>query len=192
MQTRVLILAGGESLRMGQPKGLLNYHGLPQVQYLFNMVRSLQLEAFISCREEQKSQFADLPLITDHADFAEHGPISGLLSAFQSFDCHWLLLGCDYPSLDKTTITSLLIAEKEAFDVICYKHPDSFIPEPLIALYTHSAGQKLLDFFNQGSDSLSGFIKQSNTFFMADANAVVLKSADTPEDRDAILSTKHE
>jgi len=175
---------------MGQPKGLLNYHGLPQVQYLYKMVRSLQLEAFISCREEQKSLFADLPVILDRAEFSDHGPISGLLSAFHTLQGNWLLLGCDYPSLDKTTITSLLMVEKEAFDVICYKHPDSSIPEPLIAFYTHSTGKKLLDFFNQGSDSLTGFIKQSNAFFMADANAVVLKSADTPEDKDAILSPK--
>jgi molybdopterin-guanine dinucleotide biosynthesis protein A len=192
VQTRVLILAGGESRRMGQPKGLLTYHGQPQVHHLYNMVRSLQLEAFISCREEQKPLYADLPVILDRAEFSDHGPISGLLSAFHTLQGNWLLLGCDYPNLDKTTITSLLLAEKEAFDVICYKHPDSSIPEPLIAFYTHSAGHKLLDFFNQGNDSLSVFIKQSSALCLDHANAIVLKSADTPEARAAIIAQKHE
>jgi molybdopterin-guanine dinucleotide biosynthesis protein A len=192
VQTRVLILAGGESRRMGQPKGLLNYHGQPQVHHLHNLATSLQLEAFISCREEQKPLYADLPVILDRAEFSDHGPISGLLSAFHTLQGNWLLLGCDYPNLDKTTITSLLMAEKEAFDVVCYKHPDSSIPEPLIAFYTHSAGNKLLDFFNQGNDSLSRFIRQCNTCFLDEPKALVLKSVDTPQERDAFITRKHE
>lgn len=185
-------MAGGESRRMGQPKGLLNYHGLPQVHYLFGLAQSLQLEAFVSCREEQKLLFADLPVIPDHPDFAGHGPISGLLSAFQAFQDRWLLLGCDYPNLGKEHILRLLNAKKNIFDVICFKHPESGMAEPLIAIYGHSAAKKLLDFYNDGNDSLSRFIKQSQACFLDEPNALVLKSADTPEERDAIFTRKHE
>jgi len=190
VQTRVLILAGGESRRMGQPKGLLNYHGMPQVHYLFKMAQSLKLEAFVSCREEQKSLFADLPIITDHPDFAGHGPISGLLSAFRQFEGNWLLLGCDYPNLNKKAISTLLKNENKSFDIACFKHPDSGIIEPLIAFYGHSASHKLTAFFTSGNDSLSRFIQQSNACLIDEPNALVLKSADTPEDRDAIIGLK--
>jgi molybdopterin-guanine dinucleotide biosynthesis protein A len=191
VQTRVLILAGGESRRMGQPKGLLDYYGIPQVQHLFNLAQLLDLEAFVSCREEQSGLFSALPIITDHPDFAGHGPISGLLSAFKAFEGNWLLLGCDYPSLNTEAISKLLSAEKEAFDIICFKHPDSGMAEPLIALYRHSSGKQLTDFFINGGNSLSGFIKQGNTLFIDSEDALVLKSIDTPEERDAFLDKKH-
>lgn len=191
MQTRVLILAGGESRRMGQPKGLLDYYGIPQVQFLFNLAQSLNLEVFVGCREEQIHLFSELPLITDHPDFAGHGPISGLLSAFKTFEGNWLLLGCDYPNINAETITKLLRAEKEAFDIICFKHPNSGIIEPLIALYRHRAGKQLMDFFANGGDSLSGFINQSNSLFIDSEDALVLKSIDTPEERDAFFGKKH-
>ncbi|MFN5218944.1 MAG: molybdenum cofactor guanylyltransferase [Sphingomonadales bacterium] len=192
MQTRVLILAGGESRRMGQPKGLLDYHGIPQVQYLHNLALSMKLEAFVSCREEQKSLFSDLPVITDHSDYAGHGPISGLLSAFRAFEGNWLLLGCDYPALKKETITSLLNADKCSLDIICFKHPESHMAEPLIALYRHSAGKQLMVFFANGGNSLSGFIRQGNSHFIDTEDALVLKSIDTPEEKDAFMGKKHE
>lgn len=176
---------------MGQPKGLLDYHGIPQVDYLYNLATALKLEAFVSCREEQSSLFSALPIITDHPDFAGHGPISGLLSAFKAFEGNWLLLGCDYPNLSTQTITKLLKAEKEAFDIICFKHPNSDMAEPLIALYGHSAGKQLMDFFINGRDSLSGFIKQSNSLFIDSEDALVLKSIDTPQERDVFLGKKH-
>ena len=177
---------------MGQPKGLLHYHGISQVQYLYNLALSMKLEAFVSCREEQKSLFSELPFITDHPDFAGHGPISGLLSAFKAFEGNWLLLGCDYPNLKAETIVRLLKAENNAFDVICFKHPESSMAEPLIALYRHSAGHQLNMFFNNGNHSLSSFIRQSHSFLMDEPDALVLKSADTPEERAAILGHKNE
>lgn len=185
-------MAGGESRRMGQPKGLLNYHGMSQVHYLFNMAQSMQLQAFVSCREEQRLLFADLPVLTDHPDFAGHGPISGLLTAFRAFEGNWLLLGCDYPNLNPEAIKSLLNANKDTCDVVCFKHPESGIAEPLIALYGHSAGNQLMDFFKNGNDSLSRFITKSNTYFMDAPIALVLKSADTPAERDTILARKNE
>lgn len=191
MQTRVLILAGGESRRMGQPKGLLHYHDIPQVQYLYNLAKSLKLEAFVSCREEQKSLFSELPLITDHPEFAGHGPISGLLSAFRAFEGEWLLLGCDYPNLNTDTITKLLNADKDAFDIICFRHPESGMTEPLIALYRHSAGRQLMDFFMNEGQSLSHFIGQSKSLFIHTEEALALKSIDTPQERDAFWGKKH-
>ena len=176
---------------MGQPKGLLDYHGIPQVDYLYNLAMALKLEAFVSCREEQKNLFSALPIITDHPKFAGHGPISGLLSAFRAFEGNWLLLGCDYPNLSTQTITKLLKAEKEAFVNICFKHPDSGMAEPLIALYRHSAGKQLTDFFINGGNSLSGFIKQGNTLFMDSEDALVLKSIDTTQEREAFLGKNH-
>lgn len=191
MQTRVLILAGGESRRMGQPKGLLDYHGIPQVQHVYNLAKALKLEAFVSCREEQRQLFSALPIITDHPPFSGHGPISGLLSAFRAFEGNWLLLGCDYPNLNKETISKLLTADKDTFDVICFRHPESGLGEPLIAYYRHSASKLLMDFFINGGDSLSGFIRQGNSLFLDTEDTLALKSVDTPKERNAILGKNH-
>jgi molybdopterin-guanine dinucleotide biosynthesis protein A len=64
--------------------------------------------------------------------------------------------------------------------------------EPLIALYRHSAGKQLMVFFANGGNSLSGFIRQGNSHFIDTEDALVLKSIDTPEEKDAFMGKKHE
>ncbi len=52
-----IILAGGQSSRMGQPKSLLEYHGKPQYQYAAELLNSFCAQVFISCSAEQQTIF---------------------------------------------------------------------------------------------------------------------------------------
>ncbi|MEQ9006433.1 MAG: NTP transferase domain-containing protein, partial [Ekhidna sp.] len=44
---------GGQSSRMGTDKSALNYHGKPQVEYLFELLQSKLSKAFVSVRKGQ-------------------------------------------------------------------------------------------------------------------------------------------
>ena len=54
-----LVLAGGKSTRMGKDKGQISYHGIPQSTYLYNLLKDICDNTFLSIREDQQNQYDD-------------------------------------------------------------------------------------------------------------------------------------
>ena len=48
-----LVLSGGRSTRMGKDKGLINYHGIPQRDYIYNLLNEVCDETYMSIRKDQ-------------------------------------------------------------------------------------------------------------------------------------------
>lgn len=189
MTLRALILAGGESRRMGKPKGLLSYFGQPQAQHLYRMLTGMDLDTFISCRPEQAYWFEDLPVITDQDEFSGHGPISGLLSANKLYGGNWLLVACDYPLLGEVHLEQLIHARNPSRVAVAYTHPESGKAEPLIAIYEQEGINILLNRFKKGDDSLQAFLTQENAVLIQPEHAHFLQSIDTPEDYERIIES---
>lgn len=81
-QLNGLVLAGGQSLRMGQDKGAINWHGKPQREYVADLLQPVCNEVFISCRPEQQHNLqGDYPTLPDR--FTGLGPFGAILSAFR-------------------------------------------------------------------------------------------------------------
>lgn len=180
---RALILAGGESRRMGRNKALLTYYGQPQAWHLYRMLGGMGIDTFVSCREDQRELFEDLSLITDLPAYAGHGPVSGLLSAYDRFGGDWLLVGCDYPLLGEPHLQALITAAAgtEA-SAVAWKNPDSGLPEPMPALYTAAACEQLKSLLASGQDSLRHYLQSSGAILLETAHGHFLQSVDTPED----------
>jgi molybdenum cofactor guanylyltransferase len=106
---KALILLGGKSSRMGEDKARLIYHHKPQYLHLAEIFSSLGIPAFLSCRNDQLSNYSqsDLNLIED--TFLNLGPMSGILSALRTDPkSAWLVVACDIPLLDATVIEELI------------------------------------------------------------------------------------
>ncbi|MBL8012560.1 MAG: NTP transferase domain-containing protein, partial [Candidatus Omnitrophica bacterium] len=82
-----LVLAGGQSRRMGRDKSKLVYGQKPQFQVAYELLEGLCNQVFISSRldQEQSLAFGNYPLIVDSPSYEGRGPISGILSAMKSF-----------------------------------------------------------------------------------------------------------
>lgn len=189
MTLRALILAGGESRRMGKPKGLLRYFGQPQAQHLYRMLTGMGLDTFISCRPEQEYWFEELPVITDHDEFSGHGPVTGLLSADKHLGGNWLLVACDYPLLGEVHLEKLIHARNPSRIAVAYIHPQTGKAEPLIAIYEQEGISMLLHRFKNGADSLQAFLTQENAVLIKPAHAHFLQSIDTQEDYERIIES---
>ena len=130
-----LILSGGKSTRMGTDKGLLNYHGVPQREYLCGLLENLGLHCFLSIRSDQRGEVPEgFTTIEDKNRYL--GPFNGILSAHE-FDpeAAWLVLACDLPLLNKAALKNLVLKRNPDKAATAYATHSSKLPEPLVAIW---------------------------------------------------------
>src|SRR5690606_850124 len=131
-----LILSGGMSSRMGVDKARLEYHGRPQVQYLYELLHGLGLKTYVSCRSEQahNPEYHNLSVITDR--FLGFGPLGGILSAQAAHpDKAWLVVACDLPLITTETMQELIAARDPMKQATAYYNLERKHYEPLFAIY---------------------------------------------------------
>ncbi len=175
-----LVLAGGESTRMGFDKGLMDYHGVPQREYLLRLLKGYTAEAYISCRPGQISD-SILPVIEDnHVDL---GPFGGILSAFE-FDPHaaWLVVACDFPLLDQTAISHLLEERDMTSIATSFLDTHTLMPEPWITILEPRIYPILQDYHARGRSSLRGILVDFNSALIRAKDPNLLLNANTPEE----------
>lgn len=179
---RAVILAGGQSSRMGKDKAWLSYHSKPQILHLHDLLRSQGLQVFISAnhwpeKEDLLNFYPDLP------ELSGHGPISGLLSIYKkSPNCALLLVGCDYPNLGADQLQLLLEQRNSAMDATCFVQPNSLL-EPLCTIYEPGFMKSMYNtFMESGHDSLRQFLQRARVISIPVVDENWFYSADTPED----------
>ncbi len=101
-----VILAGGQSRRMGFNKALLNVQGRPLIQIEAERVRALTDIVVISSNEVGVYDFLGLPVVPDL--YRGQGPLAGLHAAM--LHCSrslFLLIACDLPNLREDFLRTL-------------------------------------------------------------------------------------
>jgi molybdopterin-guanine dinucleotide biosynthesis protein A len=179
-----LIVCGGNSERMGTDKCMLDYHGLPQWQYIFNMLEDLCDAVLISGSQQQQALWpASLPVIADDEQYSGMGPLVALLTAADKYpEVDFLLIGCDYPLLTSVDIRQLIASYHSKEHTAAVWNKEEELYEPLIAVYTLdtvAAAQKL---YSDGKRNYSlQFMLQEVNAFKVDLHAENRRSIDTPQ-----------
>lgn len=136
-----LILAGGQSKRMGKEKADLVYVDRPQHEITAELLSEFCEHTYFSTRKGQKLKVPQ----TSIADrFGPIGPMGGLLSAW---DAHpgvaWLAVGCDMPFLDDTIIEHIVEARDSSYSATAYVSVRDGQVEPLCCIYEPSMQAEL-------------------------------------------------
>jgi molybdopterin-guanine dinucleotide biosynthesis protein A len=127
-----VILAGGQSRRMGVNKALLEIGGKPLIRILIDCILPVTGRILISSNDTESYGFLDFPVIPDH--FPGNGPLAGFHSAMLHTSCPlYIVLACDLPRL-KTPLLQSLVALAEGFDAAVPRTRDGII-HPLCAVY---------------------------------------------------------
>lgn len=181
-----LILAGGKSSRMGKDKGLLKYHDQEQVFHLSKLLTPFCQKTFISCREEQSSNYLRKELlILDQYD--RIGPMGGILSAFHyQSDCAWLVVACDLVLLKTKTIQQLLEARNPDFYATLFQNQDYL--EPLFAIYESRIFPHLLQAKNQHNYSISKLLRNLEIEILIPQEPDTLSNVNTIEEKKIVES----
>jgi len=178
-----LVLAGGESKRMGRDKALLRVDGKTQLSRAVTLLESKLDRVFVSARVDQQDEPERMKFEQIVDRYEDMGPLAGILSAMDSFpDAGWLVLACDLPNVDAPAVQHLLDHRSCEHPFTAYKSSHDGLPEPLCAFYAAESSQVIKEFANDGVICPRKIMIRSNTQLLDQTNPESLDNINTPED----------
>jgi len=178
-----LVLAGGQSRRMGSDKALLQRDGKSQLAYLHDLVAAVTSKTFVSTRADQQDepQRAQYSQIVDR--YENIGPAAGILSAMDACPgVDWLVVAVDLPNIERATLDYLLSKRHHGNPFVAFKSSHDGLPEPLCALYLEGASDIVRGFVDEGSVCPRKMLIRSNTLLLEQPNPAALDNINTPDD----------
>jgi molybdopterin-guanine dinucleotide biosynthesis protein A len=178
-----LVLAGGESRRMGRDKALLMRDGKSQLEHVATLLEGLVDRVYVSVRraqqdEPERSRFAT---IVDRYD--DIGPVAGILSAMDEYpDVDWLIVACDLPNIDTGTLACLLDNRSAGKPFTAFRSSHDELPEPLCAVYRAGSDAVIRPFVDSGVVCPRRILIRSDTLLLEQPNSVALDNINTPDD----------
>lgn len=178
-----LVLSGGKSRRMGTDKGLIAYHGIPQREYLYNLLEKICDRTFMSIRNEQATEISST-FNTIFDDDIFKGPFNGILSAHNKYpDVAWLVLACDLPLIDEKSLRELIEARKSSDYATAFAQKENPLPEPLCAIWEPQALKAAVTYLEKGNGSCPRkFLIKNNAHLLFPVDAQVLMNANSEEE----------
>jgi molybdopterin-guanine dinucleotide biosynthesis protein A len=167
MTFSALLLAGGESRRMGRDKATLNFDGQPLWKRQLELLRTLGPEKiFVSARTPPAWLPGNVELVLD--DTPSRGPLSGITKALAAVrTTHVVVLAVDMPFMTAGELRRLLELITEGCGVVPIIGERA---EPLAAIYPAEAA---VDF--QSALTGSDFSLQSVVRTLAEAGLVTVR-----------------
>jgi len=181
-----IILAGGESKRMGRDKAALPFNGETLLQSVIASVQPLFAQTLVSVRQPRADVL--LPQICDTQ--ADGGPLVGLISALEATTTPWaFVVACDMPFVAPALITHLASLRDQHHAVVPKANEYA---QPLAAFYARSALPLLRNSLASGNKSLIGALKNFDVRYVGadellqfDPQLRSFFDLDTPEDYQA-------
>jgi len=179
-----VVLAGGDSRRMGSDKTRLSFGGKTLLQRAVDSLRGVFPQVLVSVREPRED--IDAPLVFDEHPGA--GPLAGLCAALAKAETPWVFaIAADMPFLDPELIRHLAGQRAKVQAVVPVIQG---YPQPLAAFYATSALPALREeLAGTGKHSLRGMLERLNVCLVpetglqdAETDLLSFVDLDTPED----------
>jgi molybdopterin-guanine dinucleotide biosynthesis protein A len=151
-QATAIIMAGGDSRRMGMDKSVLAINGKPMVEIIAEQLRASFSQTLISANDAEKFAFLGLQIVPDRIQ--GQGPLMGIASALEaSANEVNFVVACDIPHIDLAYVRKMLFRAKGA-DIVIPRSRDKEY-EPLFAVYNKSALEAINKVLRTGGRKIS-------------------------------------
>jgi len=179
-----LILAGGNSKRMGQDKANLPLNGQTLLQHVVATMQQIFPEVIVSVRQPRPE--SDMPQVCD--DPAHTGPLAGLAAGLERATTPWVFaVACDMPFVTPAVIERLAQCRNDCQAVVPLVHGH---PQPLAAFYARSCLDEIHGLLNgSGKHSLRALLNELQVCYVGEQEMLAadpqLRSffdLDTPQD----------
>ena len=143
-----IVMAGGQSRRMGRDKAYLPVDGHPLIEHVCDQLRPHFRQILISAASEDGYGFLGAPVVVDPV--AGEGPLRGIASALRASEHDTnLVMACDIPSLDVGLLRHMLRLAPGS-DCVVPRTAEGH-SEPLLAIYRRSALEAIDEVLRSGS-----------------------------------------
>lgn len=183
-----LILAGGQSSRMGEDKALINWQNVPLLRRVYDIAWSCCSTAYILT--PWPNRYGSLLPPGCHflrESYPQKGPLVALatgISQLPPTDWVWLL-ACDLPRLDVEIIQNWLqsLDNIPSTTLAVVPYHDGYF-EPLCGFYRPAIAPHLRQFQQGGGRSFQRFLKEISTqsLLLNEQESLTLWNCNTPED----------
>lgn len=182
-----LILAGGQSSRMGEDKAFVLYEGKPLLQRVYQVAATCSQKVYIATPWPERYQTL---LTEDYEVILETEPNKGPLVALSQglleipFDWIWLL-ACDLPLLQPAMIQRWQSHLTVVSDTVLAVVPQSQSRwEPLCGFYRRSAYSQLQEFMAPGGRSFQRWLTHIpvEPIYLSEEESQMLVNCNRPTD----------
>lgn len=193
-----VVLAGGQSKRMGKDKAFLKIGDKTFLRKILESLSKKCDEIIIVGNKDKELYLKEAQTVNKPVKFTSdiypyQGPLNGIISALHLINHEKTFIStCDTP-LIKPEVVEFLQREIDGFDAVIPVVRNKF--QPLNALYRTESLQKAKQLFHKGERSLFSFIKSLNVKFIdqnkiekVDPQLYSYWSINTPEDYQKLLS----
>jgi len=184
-----LVLAGGQSRRMGRDKALLVREGQSQLSYIASLLEPVSDAVFVSARSDQQADPERGQFATIVDRYEDIGPVAGILSAMDEHPtADWLIVACDLPNIDAETLAFLLQHRSHDHPFTAFKSSYDGLPEPLCAIYAAGSDRLVREFVDNGIVCPRKMLINSDTRLLQQPQPGALDNINTPDDlADSVL-----
>ena len=162
-EVTAVILAGGESRRMGSDKSMLPVGDQPLIKHIAERLTPLFDEVLIGANDVEKYSFLGLTLVPDKE--LDQGPLMGILSCLEcSANDLNIVMACDVPEPDIIFITKML-SKAEGYDIVM-PVTESGRCETLFALYRRSIIPHAAELLAGGNRRITGLFRRVKVKFI--------------------------
>ncbi|WP_427157597.1 molybdenum cofactor guanylyltransferase [Aliinostoc sp. HNIBRCY26] len=188
-----IVLAGGQSSRMGQDKALIPVDGVPLLQKICSIAAQCADIVYVVTPWPERYQHLDLPNCQFIRESTHHqGALLGFAQGLTQVNTEWvLLLACDLPKLQlellQDWIARLDKVDEQAIAALAH-HDKGW--EVLCGFYRRCCLPQLLEFINQGGRSFQRWLQSYPVEILPLSNPEILFNCNTPEDLALIPDSK--
>lgn len=184
-----IILAGGQSSRMGRDKALVSVQGVPLLRRVYEAVPACASAVYVVTPWPQRYQSLLPPacrFIQDPwlEEAQSHGPLVGFAQGLAQVRTDWaLLLACDLPGLKAAVLqtwTQTLSQVPETAVAYLPRHPKGW--EPLCGFYRRRCLSGLTGFIAAGGRSFQSWLAQVRVQELTVDESHMLFNCNTPQD----------
>lgn len=156
-----IILAGGESRRMGEDKGLKLFKEQALVTYSIQLAKRLCKNIYISTNNADYKRFR-FPIVQDI--IPEKGPMGGIYSGLSASETEWnLFLPCDTPFLQFDMFLEMR-KHLPSNKIVVPKMEDNRI-HPLIGYYNKDLLPLIYDHLENDHLKMLGLLDKTETYY---------------------------
>lgn len=178
-----LVLAGGNSQRMGNDKAAMELQGSTLLDRAVSLLRSQLEDVWVAVRPDQAHMAVRnaYPLLEDRMQ--NIGPAAGILAAHaHAPQAAWLVVACDMPMLDAATLRFLIAGRDSAVDATALVASAAADPEPLCAIYEPVTLANFQAQAGAGMLSPQAWLKQARVRLLVVPDAGALLNANTQDE----------